>query len=344
MRNTGLFLIATAGVALHTAPLHAQSLASRVRDAGANATVSFAYQPRPGVCGDGTSIIARRGAGDDFSIIQTEGDGGRSFNMSSTKTPESRAALLDRCVEGPARVELTRDAGEFSKVAVTVGGNRTASLGTVTPQEAVAFLLGLAESAPHEVGSRALFAGYIANATTEYATGVIALTRKRSVNRDVRKDAVFWVSQTDDPRAVPRLEEILRDRSEDIEVRKSSIFGLSQQEGDASVQTLINTAKSSDRKELRQDAIFWLGQKAADRATEGLKSILADGSEELEVRESALFALSQQKSDQAFDALVNVAKSSKEPELRRTALFWLGQRGEDPRVLALFESILFSKK
>ena len=339
-----IIMMATAGLALHTAPLGAQSLASRVQAAGANATVSFTYPTRQGVCGDGSGIIARRGNGDDFSIIQTEGDGGRTINISSKGTRNDRDAIMERCVEGPARVELSRDGGAFSRIAVTVGGTRSASLGTVTAQEAAAYLLAVAETAPHKVGTRALFASYIADAPTEYATGVIALTRKTSINRDVRKDAVFWLSQTDDARAVPRLTEILRDTREDIELRKSSIFGLSQQKGDASVQTLIDAAKNLDRKELRMDAIFWLGQKAADRATDGLKSVLADGSEELEVRESALFALSQQKSDQAFDALVNVAKTSREPELRRTALFWLGQRGDDPRVLALFESILFSKK
>ncbi|HEX6694072.1 MAG TPA: HEAT repeat domain-containing protein [Longimicrobiales bacterium] len=338
-----ILMMATAGLALHTAPLRAQSLASRVQAAGANATVSFTYPTRQGVCGDGEGIIARRGTGDDFSIIQTEGNGDRTINISSKGKRNSRDEIMERCVDGPARVELSRNGGSFSRIGVTVGGSRSASLGTVSAQEAVAYLLAVAETAPHKVGTRALFAAYIADAPTEYVTSLIALTRRTSIDRDVRKDAVFWLSQTDDARAVPRLNEILRDRGEDIEVRKSSIFGLSQQEGDASVQTLIDAAKNLDRKELRQDAIFWLGQKAADRATEGLKSVLADDSEELEVRESALFALSQQKSDQAFDALVNVAKTSREPELRRTALFWLGQRGDDPRVLALFESILFKK-
>jgi hypothetical protein len=240
-------------------------------------------------------------------------------------------------------VRLQRSAGRVDLVEVTVGGAARASasdLGNVTPQEAVGYLLELASTGTRWVGKRAMLAATLANAPEQITTGLIELTRRTALNIDVKKEATFWLGQTNDPRGTARLKTMLEDDDENIEVRKSTIFALSRQDNADVIQTLLNTAQRADRKELRKDAIFWLGQKAADKATVGLKSILGDDSAEIEVREAAIFALTQQRNDAAVVALIDVAKSSKEPQLRRTALFWLGQRSEDPRVLKLFQDIL----
>lgn len=88
----------------------------------------------------------------------------------------------------------------------------------------------------------------------------------------------------------------------------------------------------------RRAAVFWVGQAAADRATQGLVGLLED-EVELSLREHAVFALSQRSDAASLDALLRVARESPEPRLRKRALFWLSQRPE-PRVMALFEEIL----
>lgn len=93
--------------------------------------------------------------------------------------------------------------------------------------------------------------------------------------------------------------------------------------------------------EIRKNAIFWLGQAAAN-ATGSLDSLVSDDNVDREVRESAIFALSQRPRDEGVPILINVAKNNHDPELRRKAMFWLGQTG-DPRALALFEAILTGK-
>jgi hypothetical protein len=90
---------------------------------------------------------------------------------------------------------------------------------------------------------------------------------------------------------------------------------------------------------VRRTAVFWVGQAAASKATEGLVSIAGDESEVIELRKHALFALSQRPRDEGVPALIDVAKSSREPELLKSALFWLGQTN-DPRALDLFREIL----
>jgi len=102
---------------------------------------------------------------------------------------------------------------------------------------------------------------------------------------------------------------------------------------------LLTLAKRKDApEESRKQAIFWLGQAAGDKATEGLTD-LAQDDEASEVRESAVFALSQLQDGDGVPALIRLAKTNKHPDVRRKALFWLGQ-SEDPRAVNLFEEIL----
>ena len=101
---------------------------------------------------------------------------------------------------------------------------------------------------------------------------------------------------------------------------------------------LLHIAKNeSVAREVRKNAVFWLGQAAGDKTTAGLKSLLSD--DDTEIRKQAVFALSQLRGDQSVGALIDVVKTNKDPQVRKTALFWLAQKN-DPRVLALLEDIL----
>lgn len=95
-------------------------------------------------------------------------------------------------------------------------------------------------------------------------------------------------------------------------------------------------------RDLREQAIFWLGQDAADAATRGLTAIVDDDDADLAVRERAVFALSQRADEEGLPALMQLVRTSPHPQLRETALFWLAQH-DDPRVLALFEEILLGE-
>ena len=96
---------------------------------------------------------------------------------------------------------------------------------------------------------------------------------------------------------------------------------------------------SSVHTDAREASVFWLGQMAGEKATEGLATLVDDDDVEMEVRRAAVFALSQQETDQSVGQLLEIAKTSRHPQLRREALFWLAQ-SDDPRVLDTFEEIL----
>ena len=111
-------------------------------------------------------------------------------------------------------------------------------------------------------------------------------------------------------------------------------------EGFTEWERLIAIARDDDRPDdVRESAVFWLGQEASLVATEGLEAIVADDDEELELREHAIFALSQQDLDRCYPALEKVALESRHPQLREQAFFWLAQH-DDPRVIDLLEEVL----
>lgn len=93
------------------------------------------------------------------------------------------------------------------------------------------------------------------------------------------------------------------------------------------------------RKEVRRQAVFWLGQEAADAATRGLEALAEDENEDREIRRQAVFALSQLDRSRGVATLIRVAREDRDPAIRKQAMFWLGQ-SEDPRALALFEEVL----
>lgn len=108
-------------------------------------------------------------------------------------------------------------------------------------------------------------------------------------------------------------------------------------------RTLADLARDPEvERETRKSALFWLGQEAAEAATEGLAVVALDEDEEQEIRDAAIFALSQRPEAEGLPVLMELARTGDEPDTRRTAMFWLAQ-SQDPRVIEFFEAILLGR-
>jgi hypothetical protein len=90
--------------------------------------------------------------------------------------------------------------------------------------------------------------------------------------------------------------------------------------------------------DVREQAIFWLGQSASREATAGLTA-LAEGDETTKVQRAAVFALSQRDDPERIDQLIRVARTHRNPQVVEAAFFWLAE-SEDERAIALFEEVL----
>jgi hypothetical protein len=144
-------------------------------------------------------------------------------------------------------------------------------------------------------------------------------------DQDVREKAVFWLSQV--PGSTGLLEEILKG-SGDENIKEKALFSLSQQNEPRAQQALRDFAtRESENSDLREKAIFWLGQNHSKDNTEFLRSLYSRLTNE-DLKEKILFSLSQQKGAGNEQWLMNIALNPKEDiELRKKALFWAGQSG-----------------
>jgi HEAT repeat protein len=86
--------------------------------------------------------------------------------------------------------------------------------------------------------------------------------------------AVFWLGQAAETAAGKALDSIARDQRGDLEVRKHAVFALSQRSASEAVPALIRIARSNPEPELRKTALFWLGQSEDPRAVDLFEEIL----------------------------------------------------------------------
>jgi HEAT repeat protein len=142
---------------------------------------------------------------------------------------------------------------------------------------------------------------------------------------EVREQAVFWLSQVHSEEALDALEAILRE-STDREIQENALFAISQHESERSGQILRQYAERSDvPAELRQDALFWIGQSPG--GAQYLRSVY-DRLDDPELKGNALHAIAQAGGEENRRWLMERATDpSEDMEVRTNALFWASQTG-----------------
>ncbi|HEY1308017.1 MAG TPA: HEAT repeat domain-containing protein [Vicinamibacterales bacterium] len=118
----------------------------------------------------------------------------------------------------------------------------------------------------------------------------------------------------------------------------SAIVAMALHADPAAIDRLIALARTGNDARIRADALFWIAQRAGDKAA-GVITDALDRDPDTEVKKRAVFALSQLPKDEGIPKLIDVARNNRNREVRRQAMFWLGQSG-DPRALKFFEEVL----
>ena len=229
--------------------LAAQTLQQRIAAVGGG-TVHLSYPARSGVCGDGPNRIST-----DERNGEWEGD----------------------CESQPVRVALTLQDRRVVGVRTYVGGRWRAGsaaidMGTVRPQEASAYLLKLAEQSAELTGDPVLPATLADSVTVWPSLLRLAWTTRLPV--ETRRSAVFWLAQAAGKVPALALDSIALDDKGDREIRKQAVFALSQRTDNEGVPALIRIARTNPDRELRKTALFWLGQSEDPRALELFEEIL----------------------------------------------------------------------
>ena len=149
---------------------------------------------------------------------------------------------------------------------------------------------------------------------------------------EVREQAVFWLGQVGGAEAAGALVDILRS-SDDPKVQENAIFALAQHGGEEAMEVLREYAERADAPDdLRENAIFWLGQ-SSDGA-DYLRG-LYDRIDNPDLRENIVFGVAQGGSEEDGAWLLERALDDAEDiEVRKNALFWAGQMGMEIGQLA----------
>jgi HEAT repeat protein len=214
------------------------------------------------------------------------------------------------------------------------GGLPFTWLTDVKADDSVAWLSSLVTADNKRRTDQALAA--IAIHQTGKATGALERFSSSANPLWLRDKAGFWLGTERGHDGLLALEKLTSDP--DPEFRKKLVFDLSVNHDPAAIDDMIRMAKSDTETGVREQAIFWVGQKAGAKAVATLKDAVKNDPE-LGMRKKAVFALSQLPKDEAVPELLHVAQTNASPELRKDAIFWLSQT-HDPRALAYFEQIL----
>jgi HEAT repeat protein len=152
-------------------------------------------------------------------------------------------------------------------------------------------------------------------------------------DREVREQAVFGLSQVRTEHAVDVLLGIVND-GRDAGLQEKALYALSEQSSVRATQALRDiAAREGANPELREKAIFWLGQHSGSGNEAFLKSLYGRVRTE-ELKEKIIFAVSQARGDDGWllDLAVDPRQST---ELRKKAIFWAGQDGDGVPVARL---------
>jgi hypothetical protein len=227
----------------------AQTLAQRIA-AVRTGTVHLSYAARPGICGDGTHNI---------------------------RVVDSNDEWVGDCQHQPARVSLKVQNGAVTAVRVYAGGqwrrdNSAFDLGVVRPEEAADYFISLAERSDNISGD-VILPATIADSASIWPA-LLRIARKQDVPAATRRSAIFWLGQAAGSAAAGALDSIVGDSSGDRDIRKQAVFALSQHSGDAGISALLRIARSNPDPEVRKTALFWLGQSEDPRALDLFEEIL----------------------------------------------------------------------
>ena len=257
IRALALTTFATVGA---TMSANAQGLAQRVRAAD-NGIVQVHYASRPGTCGDGRRYFS---LGRRTFFGEWNGDGSRA-----------------NCVPGPARVRMRVERGTVMNVHAAVGPEasyeeRATDLGEVRSSDAASFFLSLADTASSRVTHGAITAAVLADSVSVWQRLLAIASDTSRVSRSTRRDAMFWVGRFAAAKVTGHGEDIaeIGDSDDRDDSRDAAVFALSQLRGKEGVEPLLRIARTHKDPELRQKAIFWLGQSGDPRAVALFAEIL----------------------------------------------------------------------
>ena len=156
-------------------------------------------------------------------------------------------------------------------------------------------------------------------------------------NYEIRDREVYWLGAAEADESVDMVARVAAGgQNRNV---SSLMMVMSLHETERSTDRLIEIARGSAPRDVRKDALFWLGQEVSQRAGDALRDMVMEDGPETEIQKQAVFAISRRDDDESIPLLIEVAADHSSLAVRKQAIFWLGRK-QDPRVVDFFERML----
>jgi hypothetical protein len=157
-----------------------------------------------------------------------------------------------------------------------------------------------------------------------------ALQKVRAFSGDCPVDAggarLVWLDGVDPAQSVGLMSRQVRSGAHAKGSGDDALVALALHADGGADAALIDFAGRSTPMDLREDAIFWLGQARGERGYRELARMAAQ-EDDARVLEKVAFSLSQCPVAAAGATLEGLALRHADPRVREEAIFWMGQRG-----------------
>lgn len=122
---------------------------------------------------------------------------------------------------------------------------------------------------------------------------------------------------------------------------ESGLAALALHADPLATKALIGFAGSARGSEMREHAVFWLGQARGKSGADFVEKV-ATTDPNSELREHAIFSLSESGVSDAYERILSISKRDASAEVRSKAYFWMAQM-KDPRAQADILAALYQE-
>jgi hypothetical protein len=186
----------------------------------------------------------------------------------------NRAVFFIATYDEPGAAEAVRDLAADERLDDDVRGAAIIAIGRDDMSDAdVAWLKRLYASASRKIRDN-IFLAVSRSDSPRAAAWLTEVTTNEKENEETRKQAMFWLGQGRAPTsALVRLYDRLQG-SRSSALRSHYAFVLSQRHDDESLDKLIDVARRDADRDVRKQALFWLGQSKDPRAAAFLRDLV----------------------------------------------------------------------
>jgi HEAT repeat protein len=160
-------------------------------------------------------------------------------------------------------------------------------------------------------------------------------------NFHFENEPLFWLGEKDSQESVNFLKDIFEGSGKDL--GKDLVFVLYSHDNGSIPEFLRDVSLGRYENEVRESAIFWLGNIKDKGSLNYLKEIY-NKSGDYKIKKKVIFSIQLSDSEESVEELIKIAKNEDSREVRKSAIFWLGQKASEKSISALKDVVEGSKE